>query len=315
MSTRTSVTTVSAVDTSPLPSSRVSRSADGANLSAALRDLVALTKPGITVSNTFLTVAAMAIAPSSVALLTVFLAVVGTLLIIASANALNMVLERDRDKLMTRTADRPIPAGRLGLGTSLVFGGALGVVGLGLLFATNLITGVLGAAAMVFYLLLYTPLKPKTPHAVLVGAVAGAAPPLLGWTAVMGTVAGTGSALFLWLFVWQVPHFLAISLYRRTDYPEAGFKTVPVVYGERVAKRLAVAFAALLIPVSLLPVLMGTSGFVFGGTATVFGLAFLYVGALGLRDEAGPAWARRFFASSIIYLMSLTAMLVVDTLI
>src|SRR5262249_24541460 len=155
------------------------------------------------------------LAPGAHSIGLVAAALLGTTLVVAGANALNMYLERDVDALMTRTRNRPLPSGRLPAEAALAFGVATSALAIPILtFAVNPLTGGLGAISLIIYVLAYTPLNRRSTSALLVGAVPGAMPPLMGWTAVTGQLDAAGIALFLILFVWQLPHFIAISLFR-----------------------------------------------------------------------------------------------------
>jgi heme o synthase len=240
-------------------------------------------------------------------------AVLGTALVIGSANTLNMYLERSTDGLMARTRNRPLPTGRLRAELALGFGVALGVVSIPLLgFAANVVTGLLAAFALVSYVGVYTPLKRKTTLALLVGAVPGAIPPLLGWTAVTGRIEWPGVLLFGVLFLWQVPHFLAIATFRRDDYARAGLKVLPVERGDRVTRWHIVGYLVALIAVSFALVGVGVGGALYVGAAGVLGAVFFGFGLWGLRPSAGDRWARSLFAVSIVYLVLLFAALMVS---
>jgi protoheme IX farnesyltransferase len=275
-------------------------------------DLLSLSKPRITAMNVLMTLGGLALAEGATTWPVALAACVGTGLAVASANALNMVLEAEGDKHMARTAGRPLPTGRLSVSAAVGFGLALGASSLLVLGSVNLLTAALGLFALFSYVLVYTPLKRRTPLALLVGAVPGAMPPLMGWTAVTGSIDLPGLSLFAILLVWQLPHFLAIALFRKADYARAGIKTVPVVRGDRVAKAQAVAWATALIPISLVLVPLQVAGWLYGGVALVLGLWFFGWSLLGLREGADHAWARKFFAASLVYLPALTAALALD---
>jgi protoheme IX farnesyltransferase len=227
-----------------------------------------------------------------------------------------MWLERESDKLMRRTKDRPLAAQRISADGALVFGVALGVASVAVLaLATNLATTLIGLLAIVSYVGVYTPLKYKAPLALVVGAIPGAVPPLMGWTAVTGTLDAPGLVLFAVLFVWQMPHFIAISVVRRRDYDMAGIRTVPGVRGLTVAKWQALAWSVLLVPTSLALCLTGVAGLVYGVTAAVSSVGFLVMTALGLRDHGTEnRWAHQLFLASLIYLPVLIAGLAIDVL-
>ncbi|MEE2827878.1 MAG: heme o synthase [Myxococcota bacterium] len=278
-----------------------------------VRDLWELTKPKVTRMNLLMTVGGLALAGASFRDWLVLWTVLGTALAVASANALNMYLERDTDGLMARTANRPLPTGRMVPQVALSFGLLLGLASLAVLgLKVNLVTMAIAAAALVTYVLIYTPMKRTSPLALVVGAIPGAAPPLMGWTAVTGSLDLPGLVLFAILFVWQLPHFIAIALYRKDDYERAGVRVVPVVRGDRVAKAQALAWTTALVPISLLLVPLDVAGAIYGSVALVAGLWFLSWSLRGMKADAGTVWARRFFFVSLVYLPVLTLGLVVD---
>ena len=282
-------------------------------------DLVALPKPRVTlmVILTMLGGIWLAVhrfgrgaAPSAV---TLAIAVIGTTLVVGSANALNMYLERDSDRFMARTRNRPLPAGRMEARVALAFGLLLGLVSVPMLtFAVNAVTGLLAAVALVSYVCVYTPLKRRTTASLLIGAIPGAIPPLLGWTAVTGRVEWPGVLLFGIMFLWQVPHFLAIAIFRREDYVRAGLKVLSAERGERVTRLHIVAYTVALVAASIALVASGVGGRFYLGVAMILGGAFLAHGARGLLPGSGVRWARGLFAASILYLVLLFAALVVS---
>lgn len=242
----------------------------------------------------------------------VAMALFGTVLVVSGANALNMYIERDTDGLMERTRNRPLPARRLAPEVALWFGIALSAVSIPLLFvAVNATTGALAALALFSYVLVYTPLKRRTTLALPIGAVPGAIPALLGWTSVTGRVDAPGFMLFAVMFLWQIPHFLAISLFRRDEYQRAGLKVLPAEKGDRTTWLHIVGYLALLVLASVLFVPLGVGGPVYLGAALVLGGAFFALGACGLRAGAGDRWARKVFFASMLYLMLLFIALMV----
>jgi len=282
-------------------------------LSSTARDLVALTKPRVTALVMITTAGGMWLAPGSPGVGALWAAVLGTAFIVGSANALNCWIERDLDRLMKRTANRPLPAGRLQPRVALGFGIALAVMAIPILaFLVNPLTALVGASALVTYVAIYTPMKQRSPAALLVGAVPGALPPLMGWTAITGRIDTPAIVLFGILFLWQLPHFIAISLFRKRDYSNAGMKVLPAVRGDAVAKRHAIFWAAALLPVSLLLVPLGVAGNAYLVIASVFGVGYLGMSLRGLRKEAGPKWARKLFIFSILYLTVVFAALMID---
>lgn len=279
----------------------------------ALSDIVALTKPGITRMIVLTTGIGLFMAPVPVPLVTILLTLAGTALIVSSANTLNCWLERDIDRLMLRTRERPLPAQRLEADLALWLGLGLAAVSVPLLtFAVNPLTGLLSSLALVSYVLAYTPLKRVTPLSTLVGAVPGALPALIGWTAATGRVDAPGLVLFGIVFLWQMPHFHAIGLFRRDEYERAGFRILPIVRGPAAARMQMTAYGALLLPVSLLLVPLGAAGAVYLAGATLLGGAFLALLAWGALARLGEVWARRAFFGSLLYLTGLYALMVVD---
>jgi len=281
---------------------------------ALLVSLVQLTKPGVTRMVLATTWCGAAIAPGPIAgtgygkLASVLL---GTTLIVASANALNMYLEGDVDALMTRTRTRPIPSGRIAPEVALWFGLALAFVGLPVLaFLVNPLTAFIGALSLASYVLVYTPLKRVSPLAVWVGAFPGAAPPLMGFTGMTGTVTGPALSLFLLLLVWQIPHFHAIAIFRAGEYRRAGLRVLPVARGLEYTKFSIVAVLILQLFVSALPAFAGLGGRPYIAVATVLGAIYVGWGLAGLRPRAGARWARSLFFASMPYLLALFVTLV-----
>jgi len=284
-----------------------------ASFPAFLRDVVALAKPRVTALVLCTTAAGIWLAPGSVGAAGALVCLLATAMTVGAANTLNCWLEREADGRMERTRDRPLPAGRLDPRVALWFGVLLAAVSLPVLALTvNPLTGLLGAIALVTYVLLHTPLKQRSPFALPVGAVPGALPPLMGWTAVTGSADLPGIVLFGILFFWQLPHFLAISLYRKEDYAAAGIRTVPVVAGDRCARVHIVLWTVPLVAVTLLPYFVGIAGPVYLAAAGLLGAAFLAACLYGLRPSADRRWARGVFLGSLAYLTLLFAMLVID---
>jgi protoheme IX farnesyltransferase len=276
-------------------------------------DLWQLTKPGVTRMCVLTTAGGLLLAPGHIGWLAGTAAIVGSALAVAGANAANMWWERDLDAKMARTRRRPLPAGRLAPAAALRFSLLLSLAALALLAAfTNALAATLAAAAILSYVLVYTPLKVRTPLALVVGAVPGAVPPLLGWVAVTGSLDPGGLVLFGILLVWQIPHFIAIALYRKAEYARAGIRVVPLVRGDAIAKIQAVAWAGALVPLSLMLVLLGIAGSFYLVAAMLLGMVFLAWAFTGLDDAAGPRWARGYFLASLAYLPALIAALVVD---
>ena len=240
-------------------------------------------------------------------------AVAGTALVAGGAAVLNQVYERDTDSLMRRTRMRPLPDGRVSPTDAQVFGVVLAAAGLVVLAArATLLAALLAATTLVVYLVVYTPMKRRSPVATLIGAVPGALPPLIGWAAAEGRLSIGGLTLFAIVFLWQIPHFMAIAWLYRDDYGKAGFPMLPVIEPDgRKTGRQAVAYSAALLPVSLVPSVIGLSG------STYFVLA-LVLGALLLTLSVRFAWfrstasARALFLGSIVYLPLLWIVMIAD---
>lgn len=280
----------------------------------SLRDFVALTKPGVTRMCLLMTAGGLVLAPGTVDVGLAIFTLLGTACAVGGANTINMWWERDVDRLMSRTRRRPVAAGRIAPAAALRFG--LGLVLASVLFlglGANLLAAVVSTAAAAAYVLVYTPLKRRTPLALVIGAVPGAAPPLVGWAAASGELPAPAWILFGILLVWQIPHFLAIALFRKEDYAKAGIKVVPVVRGDAIAKIQAVAWAMLLVPLSLLLAQFGIGGTFYFVSALLLGTLFLGWSFTGLDNNAGKKWARGFFLASLVYLPALTLALALDS--
>lgn len=278
-----------------------------------LRDAVSLTKPRIMTMALLTAVGGLSLAPGAPAVSVWLALMIGTGLIVGAANTLNMYLERDIDCMMSRTKNRPLPAGRLDPGFALGFGVLQAFVAVPVLtFALNPLTGMLGVIALLSYAMLYTPLKQRTTLATIIGAAPGAMPALMGWTAATGVIDAGGLAVFGLLFVWQIPHFHAIALFRHKEYARAGLKTVPGERGERAAQRTIVSYLVVQLAVSMTLYPLGVAGRWYLVTALVGGLAYLAYGFVGLRQGAGPRWAKRLFLVSIVYLPVLFVVLVLN---
>lgn len=276
-------------------------------------DLVRLTKPRITglVVATF--GGALWLAPGTLETGRVLLALAGTVLIVGAANALNMYYERDADALMARTRHRPLPAGRMAPEVALALGAALAAAAVPLLLVgANLLTAYLGLLAFVLYVWAYTPLKRRSSLALFVGAIPGALPPLMGWTTATGRLDAGGLSLFAILFFWQVPHFLAIALFRAEDYEQAGFRVMPQTMGQRATRLFIVGFSVALVGATWLPITFGVAGWPYAGMALLLGAIFVGWSFAGFRATAPGAWARSLFLASIVYLTLLFLGLGID---
>jgi protoheme IX farnesyltransferase len=278
-------------------------------------DLIALTKPRVTGLVMATAAVGMGMAPGHVHLGRAAVMLGMTALLVAAANAFNCWLERDTDAFMQRTAGRPLPAGRLEPSTALVFASVLSVASVPLLtLGVNRMTGLLGAIALLSYVWVYTPLKFKSPWAMVVGAVPGALPPLMGWTAVTGRLAAGGIALFLIVFVWQMPHVIGLSVYRRADYAAAGIRVLPLARGLRASRVHAIAWAVLMVPVAVLPYVFGLGRGAFLFAALTFSAVYLVAAArtAGDSEQTADVWGRRLFLWSLLYLPLLFLVLLLD---
>jgi protoheme IX farnesyltransferase len=275
--------------------------------------MIRLGKPRITGMVVITFLGGLWLAPGEIAHWRTIMTLIGTALLVAASNALNMYLERDADALMERTRDRPLPRAIVSPEAALAFGAGLSCVGVALVFlGSNLLTGLLGLLAISGYVAVYTPLKRYSGAAVFVGAVPGALPPLMGWTAVTGRLDLPGLALFAVLFLWQVPHFLAIATYRGADYARAGFKVLPLTVSVRTTRATMFAFSVVLVAVTIVLEPLRVAGPRYALCATLLGAVFIGWAAAGFRRAAENRWARSLFFYSIVYLTLLFVALVVD---
>ncbi|HML07494.1 MAG TPA: heme o synthase [Xanthobacteraceae bacterium] len=281
---------------------------------AGVGDYVELMKPRVMSLVVFTAFVGLLIAPGHVHPMIGVTALLCIAVGAGAAGALNMWYDADIDARMTRTAARPIPAGRLAPGEALAFGLTLAVgsvIVLGLL--VNVIAAALLAATIAFYLLVYTMwLKRTTPQNIVIGGAAGALPPIIGWVAATGSLAVEPILLFLIIFFWTPPHFWALSLYRTEDYARAGIPMLPVVAGLAETRRRIVRYTFLLAPLGVAPWLLGYAGPTYGAVAVVTGAVMMAL-ALRVRAETrGYVASQQLFRFSILYLFLLFAMLLVD---
>ena len=249
----------------------------------------------------------------SVNLLLLFHTMLGTALIASGTAALNQWCEREGDLKMRRTAGRPLPSGRLAAGPALVFGMALSLAGfLELWLGVNLLSGLIGAFTLASYLFVYTPMKARTWWSTTVGAIPGAMPPLIGYAAAAGVITREAWVLFAILFIWQFPHFYAIAWMYKEDYRRAGIRMLPVVEPDcRSTARQIVIFGAALIPVSLIPGMLGMSGPIYIAGALLLGLWFLYSG-VRVALERSMVRARAVLIASVLYLPAIYGLMLLD---
>ena len=241
--------------------------------------------------------------------------IVGGFLVTAAASAFNEIIEKDLDKLMKRTMDRPLPSGKMNTGQALVLGLGMGMAGTYLLGSLNLLTGLLSVFSILLYAFAYTPLKLKSPIAVFVGAIPGALPPLIGYVAAQqhGRIDEIALILFSIQFVWQFPHFWAIAWVSDDDYKLAGFRLLPTGSRNLGSAVITFIFTLILLPVSLLPTIYGYGGYWVGGVSLVCSLVFLYLALMFLirRDIKS---AQRLMFGSFFYLPVVQLMFLFDFL-
>jgi protoheme IX farnesyltransferase len=308
-----------AADISSMPSDLVVSSPRAKRKAAPsrLNDLYELTKPRMNFLVVITTMVGFYMASRGGAIdwLRMMHTVLGTALTAASAAALNQLMEREYDAKMPRTSNRPIVSGRISPLEAALWGFGYGIVGISYLaIAVNGLTAMLGAATLLIYLLIYTPLKRVTSLNTVVGAIPGAIPPLMGFTAVNNAFSAEALTVFGILFLWQMPHFLAIAIMYKRDYQAGGFKMLPCVDEDlRLTGRMILLYATALLPVSLLPSVLGMTGPIYFTAAVLLGLAFLSCGVSCVTSRT-RADARQLFFASIIYLPLLLGIMMFDKL-
>jgi protoheme IX farnesyltransferase len=279
-----------------------------------MKDYLELTKPRITVLILICTAVGYFFgSPNSFHLALFVHVLLGTALLASGTAALNQWYEADSDAKMRRTSKRPIPAGRIRRIDGLLFGVVLSIAGFGdLWFGTNALAAALGLFTLATYIFLYTPLKRRSAVCTTVGALPGAMPPLIGYAAASGRLDAWALALFLIMFVWQFPHFYAIAWMYREDYARGGIRMLPVIEpdGESTARRI-VACSILLIPISLVPRLLGMTGSIYAAAAVAAGMGLIYIG-MRLGRERTSARARHVLLASVLYLPIVLAVMVID---
>ena len=273
-------------------------------------DLVELTKPRITFLVLITTLVGFYMGScDGLNFLLLFHTILGTGLVASGASALNQYLERDLDARMTRTRNRPLPDGRLVPNEALIFSGLISAAGvIYLMVFVNFLTGLIGAATLASYVLVYTPLKTRTTLCTLIGAFPGAAPPVMGWTGARGEVDAVALSLFAILFLWQMPHFFAIAWIFTEDYTRAGFNIH--VSGERTGRQI-IMYCCALIPISVLPTFFGLTGMVYLLGAILFG--FIYLGyGFAVALFRSNTHAHRLLRVSVLYLPALLLLMMLD---
>ena len=279
-------------------------------------DFVALAKPRLNVLVVASTAAGYAMADGdSLGAIRVIGMLLGTGLVAGGASAFNQVIERDADALMRRTRLRPLPDQRLLSMEAIVFGGAIALTGLLMLAASaNLLAAAVALATLISYVVVYTPLKRRSSLATVIGAIPGALPPVIGWAAGRGALSSEAWVLFGIMFLWQLPHFLAIAWIFREDYARAGFPMLSVIEPDgRSTARQSIVYAAALVPLSLAPTLIGLAGRLYFAGALALGLAFLYL-TFKFACTRSVRDARTLFFGSIIYLPLLWIVMIANKL-
>jgi protoheme IX farnesyltransferase len=269
-----------------------------------LASYVALTKPGILRLLVLTTICTMLVAAEGVPELWLMVwTLVGTTLVCGSANAFNMVWDRDIDRVMNRTAHRPLVTGALTPRQALIFAAAIGIAGTAVLaLLTHPLAAVMGIAGHLFYVVIYTMwLKRRTPQNIVIGGAAGAFPPLIGWAAVTGELSLTAWLIFAIIFLWTPPHFWALALYKDVEYGKARIPMMPVVRGRAHTRWQMLGYLALLLGSTTLLAFVGKMGLVYVVASVVLGAGFAWV-CIKCAIEGNDLWARRTFAYSIVYL-------------
>ena len=276
-------------------------------------DYALLLKPRVMSLVVFTGIVGLAMAPGEHAPMAMIAAVACIAIGAGAAGAINMWYDRDIDQIMRRTMNRPLPAGRLGAGEALAFGVTLAVASVAAMaWLVNVVAAALLATTILYYVFIYTVwLKRRTPQNIVIGGVSGALPPVIGWAAVTGSVDPGAIVLFAIIFLWTPPHSWALALFRRSDYEAAGVPMMPVIAGERETKRQMLVYTALLIPATLLPVVIGMSGALYGAAAVVLGGGFARHAWRVWRDQDNSR-ARPMFFFSIFYLFLIYFALLAD---
>jgi protoheme IX farnesyltransferase len=280
-----------------------------------MKDLLSLTRPKVTALVIFTSTAGILMAPGRLSPLRIMVIVLAISAIAGACSCFNMFIERRLDGLMKRTQTRPIPSGRLRPVSAILFGAFLLALGFpALIVVSEPLSPMLGALAVLLYIGVYTPLKTRSHSALYIGAVSGALPILMGYTAVTGRIDGKGLILFAILYAWQLPHFLAISLVHADDYRKAGIRVYPVVFGRDRTRRYLVLFGLILWLMTLMPLSIDGIGPLYVSMATLSGLGFLVAGLRSLGQTKHPDLDRNYFLGTLGQVPLLLITLLVDAL-
>jgi heme o synthase len=283
---------------------------------AGVADYAALLKPRVMSLVVFTAVAGLVLAPGSIHIATAFTALLAIAVGAGASGALNMAYDADIDRLMSRTRTRPVPSGTIPAGDAAAFGAvlAVGSVTVMALFV-NFLAAALLASTIVFYAVVYTAwLKRRTPQNIVIGGLAGALPPAIGWASATGSLSLEPLVLVAIIFLWTPPHFWALSLFRAEDYARAGVPMLPVVKGKDATRRQIVLYTALVVLTGFTPVVLGFAGALYLAANIVTGgwFAIASIAVLRERDSVREPHARRLFGISILYLFALFAALIVE---
>jgi protoheme IX farnesyltransferase len=285
---------------------------------AEWRDYFALLKPRVMTLVIFTALCSMFAAPGTIHPFLGFTAILCVAVAAGASGALNQWYEADIDALMKRTANRPLPMGKIELRDALAFGVALAVGAVAIMgLATNWVAAFWLAVSVLYYVVVYTVwLKRRTPQNIVIGGAAGAFPVIVGWAAVTGDTSLLPWLLFSIIFLWTPPHFWALALFMEADYSKAGVPMLPVTHGLANTRRQILAYAALLVPVSIAPSLLGLAGWIYGGSAALLGAVFMVLAFQVFRSRAEVAAEmiveKKLFKFSLVYLAALFGALVVD---
>ncbi len=291
-------------------------SKDYASQLAEIRDYISLLKPRVMSLVVFTGLCGMLLAPGEINPLIAFIAIFCITIGSGASGAINMWYERETDKLMKRTENRPLPQGRIKPENALDFAGILAFFSVFLMaFAVNITSAFLLLCAILFYVFIYTIwLKPSTPQNIVIGGAAGAFPPMIGWAAVTGDISIIPIILFLIIFLWTPPHFWALAIYKNEDYKRANIPMMPVIFGVEETKKQMLLYSVALFIVTLIPYFYGFSGFLYLTSALILGLNFIYHSYKVFKNPI-EANCKKMFGFSILYLFLLFTFMVIDKLI
>ena len=282
-------------------------------LTAKLKDYAAFCKLRLASLVVFSALCGYLMAADTVNWKDLIMLLIGGFFVTGSSNGFNQIIEKQPDSLMKRTQNRPLPQNRMSIQEAVIVASVMGLLGVILLYLINPLSALLGAIALVLYTAVYTPLKKETPFAVFVGAFPGAVPPMLGYVAFTGALDLEAWVLFAVQFMWQFPHFWAIAWKLDDDYKLAGFKMLPSGNRDKSSAYLILVYTLMMIPVSLLPLFFGLSGYISAAIILLAGIGFLII-AIKLYNSLSPKDASRLMFASFIYLPVVQVAMLVDKL-